>query len=1382
VAGLGRPFGRGSMTNHWNDIDNTSMVFAYGANPAENHPACMAHVNAARFGTDHGTKNAKLIVVDPRLTRTARQCDTARGDRYVRIRPGTNVAFSNGLMKWIFDNIGVYNATASDNMLAWHNGTAANSTAGRGFVDDLGAAVTVPSWPKYADTKFMVTNGTMDYARATRWVLGAKTAAEAAGVRSSVSLVGSTYHMWYKAAEGDSFLSHATSADGTTWAAGTLTDLPGGSANDNPFMWAEGTTYYMVNQSATGLEFRSITTSTPADLNVNANWSAPIDILRVAQVTDAGVSALDHPCVLKDGSNYRLFFKGEVGGTRRIFAGTTATAPASWLDASLGTSSFAKLGPTNWQVFAPAATGTSWDDLNVQHPHVKMVGTRYDMWYTGSGQVDTTLCVGYATSTDGITWTRKPSGSTGYVVGNTPVAGGSAAKPSVVINGTAAKLFVEEQTVRINYYVAQWISNFPVLAATVTTAGTVWENLKLHLAPYNTATVSDICGCTEADIAAVAMAVIDNSRFASSDFLAGMGAAGATPNASGYKATTILYAMGQTQHTNGSQNIKDLAVLQTLMGNMGRCGGGINALRGIHNVQGSTDMGLLFDSIPAYSANPAVDEHYSHYQNSLFGNRVEGNAAANAATKSSLIVRPAAANGRLTFTAKTAGLAGNGITIRYADPGPSNPTIGVGVVGSAVTVTLATDAGGLITSTAQNVMDAIGAFLPALSMPVTVALYGADTGAGLVNAAGPLALRGGYDAGAAVYDVSTRLGLQQRGFMNMTQEWFGNGSVDSSEIGALYDLWPKGNGVQHIKTFRNMVLPDLDANRIISAVVWGQNPAVTEPNQSKVRAGLKNLDMLVVVDMYETETAKCDRKSTGITYLIPACSHAEEAGSVTNSGRWLQWRERACAPKGNSKADLELLLRFAYALDNASAFSRILGVWAGLVTPIVPAVAGHAYAELFGKHGWTPDGVPGSFEALHTHGAEVWHARDAVVPGLTTDTVYGSEVVAENIFEEMARPLNYLADDTFSTTTGGTMWIYSGSGTGGGSPDATGMAGYNGSATFRNLLPAVTFNLNPVNWQTKNRAKSRNNVVTGNNGNGNLNNANNYPRWGWAWLLNRRVFYNNGEVAGDQADNFVSPGLVSCTYTINNLNTLADWALAYRKYKTFADQPNVVNATDAGYNTSSPHFVSAGLTFAGRFPGHTEPYESPRADLVTGWGNNMSNTIPTSPTGTYGGLLTAGDTRGTVGTYPLVLTTIRCVEHFQGGPTTRNNSWNVEAEPVPWIEINSVDARACVPPINDGDWVNVITIRSNSTGDEMDETPDRVDRTWARGFKARVGVGLQNNQRVAPGVVAIPWHWGDKGLSQGSRANDLCIDAWDANTMIPEYKACLCRIEKISVG
>ena len=60
------------------------------------------------------------------------------------------------------------------------------------------------------------------------------------------------------------------------------------------------------------------------------------------------------------------------------------------------------------------------------------------------------------------------------------------------------------------------------------------------------------------------------------------------------KAGTLLYAMGGTQHTTGVQIIRSYSILQQLLGNMGMPGGGINALRGENNVQGSTDMGLLF--------------------------------------------------------------------------------------------------------------------------------------------------------------------------------------------------------------------------------------------------------------------------------------------------------------------------------------------------------------------------------------------------------------------------------------------------------------------------------------------------------------------------------------------------------------------------------------------------------------------------------------------------------------------------------------------------------------------------------------------------------------------------------------------------------------------
>src|SRR6266567_4017737 len=70
------------------------------------------------------------------------------------------------------------------------------------------------------------------------------------------------------------------------------------------------------------------------------------------------------------------------------------------------------------------------------------------------------------------------------------------------------------------------------------------------------------------------------------------------------KAGTIIYAVGWTQHSFGTQIIRTAAMLQLLLGNVGRAGGGVNALRGHSNIQGATDMGGVFDIWPGYLKVP----------------------------------------------------------------------------------------------------------------------------------------------------------------------------------------------------------------------------------------------------------------------------------------------------------------------------------------------------------------------------------------------------------------------------------------------------------------------------------------------------------------------------------------------------------------------------------------------------------------------------------------------------------------------------------------------------------------------------------------------------------------------------------------------------------
>ena len=94
VAGVANTWGYGAMTNSYNDIHNSKAMLIIGGNPAEAHPVSLIHLMRAKE-----RNNAPLIVIDPRFTRTA-----AHADLYLKIRPGTDVAITWGMMWHIFQN------------------------------------------------------------------------------------------------------------------------------------------------------------------------------------------------------------------------------------------------------------------------------------------------------------------------------------------------------------------------------------------------------------------------------------------------------------------------------------------------------------------------------------------------------------------------------------------------------------------------------------------------------------------------------------------------------------------------------------------------------------------------------------------------------------------------------------------------------------------------------------------------------------------------------------------------------------------------------------------------------------------------------------------------------------------------------------------------------------------------------------------------------------------------------------------------------------------------------------------------------------------------------------------------------------------------------
>ncbi|CUR62286.1 Formate dehydrogenase [metagenome] len=117
----------------------------------------------------------------------------------------------------------------------------------------------------------------------------------------------------------------------------------------------------------------------------------------------------------------------------------------------------------------------------------------------------------------------------------------------------------------------------------------VYQVLKRHYARYTPEVVEQVCGVSQEDFLAVCRAWTENSGRE--------------------RTTALVYSVGWTQHSVGVQYIRAGAILQLLLGNMGRPGGGIMALRGHASIQGSTDIPTLFNILPGYLPMPNAAKH-----------------------------------------------------------------------------------------------------------------------------------------------------------------------------------------------------------------------------------------------------------------------------------------------------------------------------------------------------------------------------------------------------------------------------------------------------------------------------------------------------------------------------------------------------------------------------------------------------------------------------------------------------------------------------------------------------------------------------------------------------------------------------------------------------
>ena len=128
------------------------------------------------------------------------------------------------------------------------------------------------------------------------------------------------------------------------------------------------------------------------------------------------------------------------------------------------------------------------------------------------------------------------------------------------------------------------VQGIPLRDPTLRDPGCVFQIMKRHYSRYTPEMVARICGCSEEQLLTVARALVENSGRE--------------------RTSAFCYAVGWTQHTVGVQYIRTCAILQLLLGNIGRPGGGIMALRGHATIQGSTDIATLYHVLPGYLPTP----------------------------------------------------------------------------------------------------------------------------------------------------------------------------------------------------------------------------------------------------------------------------------------------------------------------------------------------------------------------------------------------------------------------------------------------------------------------------------------------------------------------------------------------------------------------------------------------------------------------------------------------------------------------------------------------------------------------------------------------------------------------------------------------------------
>ena len=668
----------------------------------------------------------------------------------------------------------------------------------------------------------------------------------------------------------------------------------------------------------------------------------------------------------------------------------------------------------------------------------------------------------------------------------------------------------------------------------------VFQMLKKHYSRYDLDTVSSVTGTPKADLLKVYEAY----------------SATGTPD----KAGTIMYAMGFCQHTVGVQNIRAMAMIQLLLGNMGIAGGGVNALRGESNVQGSTDQGLLFHIWPGYLPAPTAS-----------------------------VTTLAEYNKKFTPVSK--------------DPLSANWW--------------------------QNRPKYVASYLKTLF-----------------------------------------------------------GDVATPENDFCYSWMPKPDDG---KSYTWLDLFDVMHRKELKGFFsWGQNPACSGGNSNKTREAMANLDWMVVVNLFDNETSSFwkgpgmdPKKNKTEVFFLPCAASMEKEGSISNSGRWAQWRYKAQNAPGQAKPDGDIVVELFEEIRKL--YKKPGGAFPD---PILKLKWDYVTNKAFDPH-LVAKAINGYFLKDTTIGDKTYKKGDLV-------------------------PAFAMLKDDGSTSCGN--WIY-----------------------------CQSYNQDGNNMARRDKADDSGIML--------------FPKWSWAWPVNRRIIYNRASV--DPTGKPWNPKKA----VVEFVGEVKDGKYTTQKWK--GDVPDgpwypLKNPDGSSREDGKYPFImkSDGMAAIygpglkdGPFPEHYEPLECPVEKNP--FSPQLSNPVAAVFT-TARDVIKSCDPR-----FPFVCTTYRVTEHWQTGVLTRWLPWLIEAEPQMFVEMS--EELATNRNIKNGEKVIVESPRG---------ALEAVAIVTKRFKPFKIG-----DQEVHE--IGIPWHYGWIWPPEGGEsANLLTPSVGDPNTRIPESKAFMANVRK----